>query len=147
MRASWPAAKVLVSNGLGFEGWIDRLAEAAGFKGRRIVASAGAPPDADPHCWQDVAAPGATSPTSPMGSPPPTRERRGLRARAAQYDQRLAALDNWIRREIASVPAERRQAITGHTSFRYFSRAYEVRFTRRAATRPTASRRRATSPT
>src|SRR5215470_14073280 len=30
------AAQVLVSNGLGFEGWIDRLAEAAGFKGRRI---------------------------------------------------------------------------------------------------------------
>src|SRR5215470_6067427 len=29
-------AQVLVSNGLGFEGWIDRLAEAAGFKGRRI---------------------------------------------------------------------------------------------------------------
>src|ERR1700759_1445882 len=36
------AAKVLVSNGLGFEGWIDRLAEAAGFKGKRVVASAGA---------------------------------------------------------------------------------------------------------
>src|SRR5437868_5016663 len=48
------AAQVLVSNGLGFEGWIDRLAGAAGFKGRRIVASAGATPDADPHCWQDV---------------------------------------------------------------------------------------------
>ena len=49
------AAQLLVSNGLGFEGWIDRLAEAVGFKGRRIVASAGAKPDADPHCWQDVA--------------------------------------------------------------------------------------------
>src|SRR5881394_2304997 len=49
------AAQVLVSNGLGFEGWIDRLAEAAGFKGRRIVASAGAAQESDPHCWQDVA--------------------------------------------------------------------------------------------
>ena len=38
-------AKVLVSNGLGFEGWIDRLAEAASFKGKRVVASAGAPAD------------------------------------------------------------------------------------------------------
>src|ERR1700744_3303934 len=50
-------AKVLVSNGLGFEGWIDRLAEAAGFKGTRIVASKGAAKDAtaegDPHCWQE----------------------------------------------------------------------------------------------
>src|SRR5215831_11249687 len=49
------AAQVLVSNGLGFEGWIDRLAEAADFKGRRIVASAGAAQESDPHCWQDVA--------------------------------------------------------------------------------------------
>src|SRR6188474_1961 len=44
-------AQVLVSNGLGFEGWIDRLAEASGFKGTRIVASAGATTDGDPHCW------------------------------------------------------------------------------------------------
>ena len=123
------AAQVLVSNGLGFEGWIDRLAEAAGFKGRRIVASAGATPDADPHCWQDVgcarryvaniadglaAADGANA--------------AGDRTRAARYDQRLAALDDWIRREIATVPPERRQAISGHASFRYFSRAYAVRF-------------------
>src|SRR5229473_2881044 len=48
-------AQALVSNGLGFEGWIDRLAEAAPFKGRRIVASAGTAQESDPHCWQDVA--------------------------------------------------------------------------------------------
>src|ERR1700743_2151661 len=53
------AAQVLVTNGLVFEGWLDRLADAAGFKGTRIVASKGASggvmPEADPHCWQDVA--------------------------------------------------------------------------------------------
>jgi len=123
------AAQVLVSNGLGFEGWIDRLAEAAGFKGRRIVASAGATPDADPHCWQDVGcarryvaniADGLTAADSANAA--------GFRARAARYDQRLAALDDWIRSEIATVPPERRQAISGHASFRYFSRAYAVRF-------------------
>src|SRR5471032_2977743 len=53
-------AKVLVSNGLGFEGWIDRLADAASFKGTRIVASTNAAAvlldhRPDPHCWQDVA--------------------------------------------------------------------------------------------
>ena len=36
-------ARVLVSNGLGFEGWIDRLAKAAPFKGRAIVATVGVP--------------------------------------------------------------------------------------------------------
>ena len=37
------AAQAMVSNGLGFEGWIDRLAEAAPFKGRPIVATTGVP--------------------------------------------------------------------------------------------------------
>lgn len=122
-------AQVLVSNGLGFEGWIDRLAEAAGFKGRRIVASAGVAPDADPHCWQDVgcARHYVATIADGLAAVDPVRA-TGYRARAAAYDQRLAALDDWIRREIATVPAERRRAITGHASFRYFARAYDVRF-------------------
>src|SRR5476649_1400443 len=45
-------ARVLVSNGLGFEGWIDRLAGAASFRGTRIVASAGVTAELDRHCWQ-----------------------------------------------------------------------------------------------
>jgi zinc/manganese transport system substrate-binding protein len=122
-------AQVLVSNGLGFEGWIDRLAEAAGFKGRRIVASAGATPDADPHCWQDVSCARryVANIADGLAAADPANA-AGYRARAAQYDQRLAALDDWIRHEIATVPAGRRQAISGHASFRYFSRAYGVRF-------------------
>jgi zinc/manganese transport system substrate-binding protein len=122
-------AQVLVSNGLGFEGWIDRLAEASGFKGRRIVASAGATPDADPHCWQDVgcARRYVANIADGLAATDPANA-AGYRERAAQYDQRLAALDAWIRREIATVPPDRRQAITGHASFRYFSRAYKVRF-------------------
>lgn len=37
-------AQVLVRNGLGFEGWLPRLLEASGFKGRDIVASQGVQP-------------------------------------------------------------------------------------------------------
>jgi zinc/manganese transport system substrate-binding protein len=123
------AADVLVSNGLGFEGWIDRLAGAASFKGRRIVASAGMPPEADPHCWQDVACAqryvsniadglAATDPANALF----------YRDRAGQYQQRLAALDTWIRAEIATVPEARRKAVTGHNAFQYFARAYGVQF-------------------
>lgn len=122
-------AQVLVSNGLGFEGWIDRLAEAAGFKGRRIVASAGASTDPDPHCWQDVACARRYVANIANGlAAADAANAAAYRARAQQYDQRLAALDAWIRREIGTVPAEHRQAITGHSSFRYFARAYSVRF-------------------
>src|SRR5947207_6600266 len=122
-------AKVLVSNGLGFEGWIDRLADAAYFKGTRIVASTGAPADADPHCWQDVGCARRYIANIARGlAAADPANAAAYRARAAHYDQRLAALDGWIRREIAAVPEDRRQAITGHASFRYFARAYDVRF-------------------
>ena len=118
-----------MSNGLGFEGWIDRLADAADFKGTRVVASAGAPADADPHCWQDVACTRRyiANIAEGLAAADPANA-AGYRARAERYDQRLAMLDAWIRREIAGVPEARRQAITGHSSFRYFARAYEVRF-------------------
>ena len=126
---SLAGAKVLVSNGLGFEGWIDRLADAADFNGTRIVASAGAPADADPHCWQDIACARRyiANIAEGLAAADPANA-AGYRARAERYDQRLAMLDAWIRREIAGVPEARRQAITGHSSFRYFARAYEVRF-------------------
>jgi zinc/manganese transport system substrate-binding protein len=139
-------AKVLVSNGLGFEGWIDRLAKAAPFKGRAIVATAGvatlkagADPGhshghshgqgPDPHCWQDVQrvrtyvaniAKGLTEADPPNAA--------HYRERAQAFDRRLVDLDAWVKAEIARVPPDKRRAITGHDSFRYFSSAYGVKF-------------------
>jgi zinc/manganese transport system substrate-binding protein len=122
-------AQVLVSNGLGFEGWIDRLAEAASFKGRHIVAAAGAARESDPHCWQDVACTRRYVATIADGLAAADPASAALyRARAAEYDQRLADLDRWIRAEIARVPENQRKAITGHNSFCYFARAYGVDF-------------------
>lgn len=142
-------AQVLVTNGLGFETWADRLASAAPFKGRRIVATSavprerhlaghhhhghghshGKPGDADPHMWQDVAlvrryvtaiAEGLVA-ADPAGAD-------GYRQRAAAYDKRLDELDAWVREQIATVPAAKRRVITGHDAFRYFARAYGVTF-------------------
>ena len=55
-------AKLVVINGLGLEGWADRLVKASGYKGARLVASRGikALPGGghgryDPHAWQEVA--------------------------------------------------------------------------------------------
>jgi zinc/manganese transport system substrate-binding protein len=112
-------ADVLVSNGLGLEGWLDRLAQASGFRGRRIVASEGIGVAGDPHCWQDVALARRYAATIAAGlaSPP---------GRLAAYDGRLAELDSWVRREVARVPEGKRRVITSHTSFAYFARAYGV---------------------
>src|SRR5476651_1279528 len=111
------AAQVLVSNGLGFEGWIDRLAGAASFKGTRIVASkggasAGVASELDPHCWQDVACARryVANIADGLGGADPGNA-AFYRDRAGEYDKRLAALDAWIRSEIAQVPEARRRAI------------------------------------
>lgn len=139
-------AKVLVSNGLGFEGWIDRLAKAAPFKGRAIVATAGVATlkagadhghshghshghGPDPHCWQDVQRVRTYVANIAKGlaeADPPNAAR--YRERAQAFDRRLVDLDTWVKAEIARVPADKRRAITGHDSFRYFSSAYGVKF-------------------
>ncbi len=57
-------ADVVVVNGLGLEGWLDRLVTASGFKGQLIVASQGIKTQTldedgktvtDPHAWNNVA--------------------------------------------------------------------------------------------
>jgi len=135
-------ARLLVKNGLGLEGWIDRLAQAAPFKGRTVVASDGVATleadtsrsfhhahGPDPHCWQDVGRVRRYVANIAAGlaqADPANAD--DYRQRAQSYDQRLAALDRWVKEEIAKVPADRRKAITGHDSFRYFSQAYGVQF-------------------
>jgi len=135
-------ARVLVSNGLGFEGWIDRLAKAAPFKGRAIVTTSGVSTleaasahghnhahGPDPHCWQDVALVRryVASIVEGLIEADPANAAH-YRERGDRYDERLADLDAWVKAEIAKVPPDRRKAITGHDSFRYFSAAYGVQF-------------------
>ena len=141
-------AKLLVSNGLGFEGWIDRLAKAAPFKGRAVVASTGVPTIAaghghghghshghthgqgpDPHCWLDVARTRRYVANIAKGLVEADAANAvHYRERAEAFDKRLAELDAWVKAEIARVPADKRKAITGHDSFRYFAAAYGVQF-------------------
>ncbi len=136
------AAQALVSNGLGFEGWISRLAKAAPFKGRNIVGSSGVPTlkvrqahghghadDADPHCWQDVAYARryVANIAAGLAAADPANAAY-YRERAALYDKRLAELDQWVKAEVGKVPASQRKIITSHDAFRYFSNAYGVQF-------------------
>jgi zinc/manganese transport system substrate-binding protein len=137
-------AQALVSNGLGFEGWIDRLAKAAPFKGRAIVATAGVATlqgahrqghnhshahGPDPHCWQDVGRVRRYVSNIVTGlAAADAANATFYRERGQSYDKRLAELDQWVKGEIAKVPAAQRRAITGHDSFRYFAAAYGVQF-------------------
>jgi zinc/manganese transport system substrate-binding protein len=113
-------ADVLVSNGLGLEPWLGRLAKAAGFKGRTIVASAGVRTRmlgraVDPHGWQDVS--NAKLYVSNI------REGLGVAGGAA-----LDALDRDIRAGLAAIPRAQRVVVTTHDAFGYFGAAYGVDF-------------------
>jgi zinc/manganese transport system substrate-binding protein len=127
-------AALVVSNGLGFEPWLPRLMDAIAFKGRAVVASAGIEPLVrsavpDPHCWQDVANARRYVANIADGlKAVDAANADHYAAGAAAYDRRLAALDGWIRGEIAGVPADQRRVITDHDAFAYFAQAYDVEF-------------------
>ena len=128
-------AALALRNGLGLDAWFDRAARGAGFRGLMVTASEGltarqAPADTghrhegpDPHAWQDVGLARHYVRQIAAGL-----RAAGLAERAAGYDARLAALDGWIRGEIARVPEARRVVLTSHDSFGYFGAAYGVRF-------------------
>lgn len=134
-------ADLVVVNGLGLEGWLERLIAVSGSKASVVVASRGIHPrqttDAtgpsrlvsDPHAWQSVAN-AETYVTNIrdglIAADPAGKE--FYEASAAAYLAKLAALDSEIRAAIASIPADRRKIITTHRAFGYFGDAYGLQF-------------------
>jgi zinc/manganese transport system substrate-binding protein len=129
-------AAMAIRNGWGFDGWFNRAAQAANFSGTMVTATEGltarpAPrgrgthshgPN-DPHAWQDVSAARHYLRQIAAGA-----ARAGIPADATAADARLAALDAWVRAQIATVPEARRIVVTSHDAFGYFGAAYGVRF-------------------
>jgi zinc/manganese transport system substrate-binding protein len=136
-------AKVVFVNGLGFEGWLERLVKASGSKAPIVVATAGIKPReragdpqhdhdhgrADPHAWQSVANAkiyvanirDALIAVDPAGTDAYT-------ANAAAYLAKLDELDREVRDVMAKIPADRRRVITSHNAFGYFQDAYGITF-------------------
>lgn len=129
-------ADCFVVNGLGFEGWMERLVKASGFKGVVVTATAGSAPlfadkggHADPHAWHDVANAKVyvrNIAESLIRMAP--RQAGNIQANAARYEGELAALDGWVRGQLETIPVARRKVITGHDAFGHFARAYGVTF-------------------
>jgi zinc/manganese transport system substrate-binding protein len=129
------AADVVVVNGLGFEGWLDRLIAASGTKAPIVVASKGVTPlkrdngRLDPHAWQSVANVMiyvANIRDGLIASDPANKA--VYESNAASYLMKLTALDREIRDAVARIPPDRRRVITSHRAFGYFEEAYGVTF-------------------
>ena len=136
-------AKLVFVNGLGFEGWLERLVKASGTKAPIVVATTGIKPRerggdhdhdrdhgrTDPHAWQSVANAkiyvgnirDALLAADPAG-------KAAYQANAAAYLAKLDALEREVRDVIAKIPADRRKLITSHDAFGYFEGAYGIDF-------------------
>lgn len=138
------AARLVVINGLGFEGWFEKLAREAAFAGTVVTASAGVPvlrmrsaghghhhdhdhaaTAVDPHAFHAILngvryaenIRDALAAADPAGAD-------GFRVRTAAVIDELRAADAWARARIAPIPRAQRRIITNHDALQYFAAAY-----------------------
>lgn len=144
-------ARLVVVNGLGFEGWMERVVQAAAYRGPIVVASNGivvrdrvgdddehdahdghdhhAHSNNDPHAWQNPAniviytrnIVAALSKLDPAGA-------SLYRRNGDAYVARLNELDAWAMKQFSQFPDAKRQVITSHDAFEYFGAHYKIKF-------------------
>ena len=144
-------AKLIVVNGLKFEGWMTRLIKSSGAKATVATATTGITPlqneaddhdhgkkdkhghnhagQDDPHAWQSVANAkiyvanirDALVKADPAGQ-------ASYEANATRYLAQLDAVEAEVKAAVARIPADRRKAITSHDAFGYFVKAYGIEF-------------------
>ena len=139
-------AKLVVINGLGFEGWMDRLIKSSGYRGSVTVASRGVKTiqeaaghghqhghshshAADPHAWQNplnVKQYVQNIRLALAAAKPAAAQEFEQRAQA--YSRELDALDQSIRERLKPIPVAQRRIVTSHDAFGYFAAAYNVKF-------------------
>ena len=137
-------AKLVVINGLGFEGWMDRLIKSSGYRGAVVVASRGVKTiqeaagsghhhghshAADPHAWQNPlnVKQYVQNIRIALAAAKPAAAQE-FEQRATAYGLELDKLDQSIRERLKAIPVAQRRFITSHDAFGYFAAAYSVRF-------------------
>jgi len=131
-------SKILFINGLGLEGWMTRLENSSGFKGKVVTASTGVNPRkmvedektiTDPHAWQSLAngkiyaanIRDALIAADPAG-------KATYEANAKKFIDGMTAMEANVKAAVAKMPPERRKIITTHDAFGYFGSAYGMEF-------------------
>ena len=129
-------AAILVENGLGLEGWMTRLPQAAGFHGVRITAAEKVTPRRmiedgkdviDPHAWQDPRNGVLYVRTIADGLMRALPDKAAeIAARAAGFIAEIEETDRWIARQYAAIPQEKRRILTSHEAFGYYGTRYGI---------------------
>jgi zinc/manganese transport system substrate-binding protein len=139
-------AKIVFTNGLKFEGWIDRLVKSSGTRAEKVEAAKGVKPlkgeedrhghghdhghgGSDPHAWQSIG--NAKIYVANIRDALIAADEAGkatYQANAASYLKRLDEVEAEVKGLVAKIPPERRRIITSHDAFRYFEEAYGIDF-------------------
>ncbi|MBT4229391.1 MAG: metal ABC transporter substrate-binding protein [Rhodobacteraceae bacterium] len=143
---------VLFLNGLDFEGWLERLAEAASFDGAMVVATNGVVPIAfddhddhddekhddhaghdhgafDPHAWQSLENAVIYANNIAAGLAKADPENAGdYYANRAAFVAEVEMLSADIEAMMKSLPADKRTVVTPHDAFGYFAATYDLTF-------------------
>ncbi len=131
-------ADLVVVNGLGFEGWLDRLIEASGFQGKILTATAGIIPIerelngkkiVDPHAWHSLKNAqvyvnnivGGLSELLP-------KDASFFKKQGETYKKSLEDLEKKIHEELRTIPINERKVITGHDAFAYLGKEFNIQF-------------------
>lgn len=137
-------ARLIFVNGLGFEGWMNRLVKSSGTKGQLVTVTKGiaarapnhsgpghshAHGNVDPHVWQDVANVRRMVATiaATLAEVDPAHA-AGYQQRAKAYDAALQALDAEIKASLGALTPAQRRVITSHDAFGYYGLAYGITF-------------------
>jgi zinc/manganese transport system substrate-binding protein len=131
-------ADLVFVNGMGLEGWMDRLISASGYKGIPVFTAEGmsvlkmeedGKAIVDPHAWNSAANGiiyvrniiNALSAADP-------EDAQDFKASGEKYIKELETLDTYAHREIDAIPTAKRKVLTTHDAFGYFGRDYGVMF-------------------
>jgi zinc/manganese transport system substrate-binding protein len=132
-------ARLVIINGLGFEGWFEGLAKEAGFSGTVVVASAGITPLQmededhpggvhqvdDPHAFNAISN-GVRYAENIRDAlvAADAAHAASYEARAAEYIADLRRSDAWARQQFAKIPRAQRRIVTNHDALQYFAKEY-----------------------
>ena len=131
-------ADLVIENGLGFEGWLDRLIEASGFQGKIIVATTGihfltrnshGKEVPDPHAWHSLQNAQVYVDNIVKGlSELLPNEALFFKNQGDAYKRQLQALETSTLQDLDTIPLDKRKVITNHDAFGYLGREFNITF-------------------
>lgn len=137
------SASLVITNGLGFEEWLDRFIDSAKSTETHIcVASKGVKPiivhqahskggkdEYDPHAWHNVnnALLYMANIHKVLCERFPTYKDHFTKNYKA-YEKRLIDLDTWVKKQWQNIAHSQRNIVTTHDAFAYYGKAYDVNF-------------------